>query len=414
MNTNVTTDGADVKFNSAGNLILSDQQNNVIRMVNMSTGIITTIVGNYGSGGGYSGDNGQATAAQLNLPGGLALDASGNIYFCDYGNNVLRKVDHSSNIITTVAGTYLSSAASGDSGPATAASIGTPLSIAFDATGNYYISDNTNNVVRKVNISTGTISTVAGGGTGSEVGVQATTIGLTLPDGILVDAAGNLYICNAGPIGASANEVLKVNSSGIVTVFAGNGSTSPTTDGVVCTSTAVRPRGITKDAAGNFYIATADETIRKINGTTNIISTVVGNGTPGWSGDGGAATAAEIGWCNHVAISSAGDLYFDDDVNMRIRKVNTGSVLQTTNVTENFFGINISPNPSNGSVTVSIASAIDEQVQLSVTNLTGQKVAGLTARTNSAIQIKLNASPGIYFIEAVTENRRVNGKVVIE
>jgi len=198
----------DVAVDEAGNLYIADRDNNVIRKVTASTGIISTVAGN--GTAGYSGDNGQATAAKLNAPDGITLDAAGNMYISEYGNNTIRKVMKSTGIITTVAGTGVAGY-TGDNGLATSAKLNDPsLGVAFDAAGNFYICDDGNNVIRKVTIATGIITTVAGNGINGYSGDNgpATSATLNGPEGVAVDALGNIYITDEN------HTIRKVNGPG--------------------------------------------------------------------------------------------------------------------------------------------------------------------------------------------------------
>jgi len=301
-----------VAFDPAGNLYIAGYYNNCIRKVN-SSGIISTVAGNGTTG--YTGDGGQATNAQLDLPQGVAFDAAGNMYIADYGNSRIRKVN-TLGIISTIAGNG-NSAYSGDGGQATAAELNGPIALTLDATGNLYIADMYNHRIRMVNTS-GIISTVAGNGTGafSGDGGPATAAEIFMPNGVVVDAFGNLYI------GDTQNaRVRMVNTVGIISTFAGNG-TSYSGDGGLAIAAGIQyPQGLAFDAAGNLYITTAgDEHIRMVN-PSGIISTFAGNGTNGYTGDGGPATSAELYNPSGVACDAAGNLFIADYDNNVIREV---------------------------------------------------------------------------------------------
>jgi sugar lactone lactonase YvrE len=200
-------------MDSAGNIYIADMRNNRIRKV-AASGIITTVAGN--GTGGYSGDNGPATSASLSSPLGVALDSSGNIYIADYGNSRIRKVD-TTGTITTVAGNGIQRY-SGDNGPATSASLYGCTGVALDSSGNIYIADNYNNRIRKVN-TVGTIITVAGNGTPGYSGDNgpATSASLDHPSNIAMDSSGNIYIADS-----YNNRIRKVDTSGIITTVAGS------------------------------------------------------------------------------------------------------------------------------------------------------------------------------------------------
>jgi len=304
---------AGVAVDTAGNIYIADRSNHVIRKVNTS-GVISTVAGN--STGGYSGDGGTAINASLFYPSGVAVDIVGNIYIADWGNQRIRKVDVRG-VISTVVGNG-TKGYRGDGGTAINASLFYPSGVAVDTAGNIYIADDVNNVIRKVNNS-GVIRTVAGNGTGSYNGDgdTATNANLYFPDGVAVDAVGNIYIADYGN-----HRIRKVNTSGIITTLAGNGNYGFIGDGGAATSANLdRPTGVAVDAEGSIYIAVDTfNRIRKVN-TSGIISTVTGNGTRGYSGDGGAATSASLKGPNGVAVDATGNIYIADTYNNVIRKV---------------------------------------------------------------------------------------------
>ena len=177
-------------------LYIADTFNNVVREVNLPTGIITTVAGT--GTAGYSGDNGPATAAELYDPSGVAVDSAGNLYIADSDNEVVREVTASTQVITTIAGTG-TYGYSGDNGPATSAELGTPSGLALNSAGTVlYIADRDNNAIRAVDLTTGIITTVAGNGTFGPSGDNgpATSAALSSPRSIAVDASGNLYIAD--------------------------------------------------------------------------------------------------------------------------------------------------------------------------------------------------------------------------
>jgi uncharacterized protein (TIGR03437 family) len=292
-----------VAVDSAGSLYIADTYNQCIRKV--SNGVIVTVAGN--GTPGYSGDNGPATSAQLNYPSGVAVDSAGNIYIADYFNQRIRKV--SNGVIATVAGVG-TWGFSGDNGPAANAQLYGPNGVAVDSAGNVYIADTFNYRVRK--ISNGVITTVAGGGSVLGDGGPATSALLGLPYAVAVDSAGSLYIADAG-----ANRIRKV-SSGAITTVAGNGTIGYSGDGGPATSAQLYdPFGVAVDSTGNLYIAdTGNARVREVQ--NGVISTVAGNGTPGYSGDGGPAGSAMLDYPSGVAVGP-GIVYVSDADNQRIR-----------------------------------------------------------------------------------------------
>ncbi len=302
-----------------GNIYISDTTNQRVRKVTVSTGIITTIAGT--GTGSYSGDNGPATSAGLNYPYGISLDSAGNVYIADYYNNRIRKVTVSTGIITTFAGTGASSY-SGDGGAATSASLFFPNYVAIDSLDNVYISDGSNHRIRKVTVSTGIITTIAGSSTsGSYSGDNgpATSATLSGPSGIALDSAGNIYIADT-----NNNRIRKVTvSTGIITTYAGIGTQGFSGDnGQASSATFISPSGVAVDSSGNVYIADySNQRIRKVTVFTGIITTIAGNGGTGFSGDNGAATSAALYYPSKVAVDTSGNLYITDSLNDRIRKV---------------------------------------------------------------------------------------------
>ena len=311
-----------VALDGAGNLYIADYHNSVVRKVDAASGNITTVAGT--GTAGYSGDGGLATSAKLNYPSSLAVDGAGNLYIADQGNDRTREVNAATGIISTVVGTG-TAGYSGDGGPATSAKVHYPTGVAVDGAGNIYIVDEYNGAIREVNAATGIISTVAGNGTIGETGNggPATSAELDYPYGEALDSAGNIYIADY-----YANTIRKVNAAtGIISTVAGNGTGGYTGDGGPATSAELDyPYYVAVDSAGNIYIADFNNNvIREVNAATGIISTVAGNGTGGYAGDGGLATSAELYEAGSVTLDGAGNLYIADYYNNLIRKVTVAS-----------------------------------------------------------------------------------------
>ena len=294
-----------VALDSKGNIYIADTGNQRVRMI--SGGTINTIAGN--GTAGYLGDGAAATAAELNSPSGLAFDASGNLYIADTKNNVIRKVTNGN--ISTVAGDNTQPPGyGGDGGLANVAILSGPTAIAFDSAGNMYIADNGNSLIRKVD--TNNIITTYVGGTG---GTNGTSGRLNAPNGIWFDASGALYIADSGN-----QRVAKFAPSGAFTNFAGNLVAGFKGDGGPATSAEFsKPVDVTLDAAGNFYVAdTNNSRIRKIfaDGT---ITTIAGIGGANYGGDGGPATSASLSFPRSIAVSPNGTVYIADTGNSVIR-----------------------------------------------------------------------------------------------
>ncbi|MEI7436319.1 MAG: MBG domain-containing protein, partial [bacterium] len=283
--------------------------------------IISTIAGNGISG--YSGDNGPATNAIFSNLYGIAADADGNVYVPDYFNNRIRKIS-TAGIITTIAGTG-TSGWSGDGGAATNAKISNPIKLCVSASGVVYFTDYGNNRIRRIGTN-GIITTVAGNGSSgySGDGGQATSATLSTPYGVAVDAAGNLYIADF-----SNYRIRRVGTDGIIRTFAGTGSVSYNGDGIAATSATLRPIDVAVDAYGNVLVSDyANNRIRKIN-ASGTISTIGGNGVAGYSGDGGVATNAQIKNPYGVTIDTSGNLYLADYGNYRVRRIDTNGMIST-------------------------------------------------------------------------------------
>ena len=279
-----------------------------MRKINLSTDSESIVAGN--GIAGYSGDTGIATAAELNDPEGLGVDSSGNIYIADQGNNVVRKLS-TSGIITTFAEDHIRGY-SGDGGSATSAELNGPTAVAVDSSGNVYIGDGHNFRVRMVSVSTGVISTVAGDGvygyTGD--GAAATSAEIGVPSAILVDASSDIYI--ADPDNCVVREVS--SSSSYISTFAGNGTCGYSGDGGPATAAELQnPDALSEDATGNIYISDSGcDVIREVSTSSGDIGTVAGDGTSGYSGDGGSATSAQLSEPAGLAFDSSGDLFVAD------------------------------------------------------------------------------------------------------
>ncbi len=271
-----------VWVDSSENIYVADTNNHVIRKVDGATGIITTVAG-IGKQNGYTGDGGPATAAELNKPRGVYVDPSGNIYIADRENHAIRKVDAITGIITTIAGTG-SSGDSGDGGPAILAELNKPGGVFSDLSGNIYIADSDNHRIKKVDGATGIITTIAGTGSSGDAGDDgpATSASMNKPRGLWVDEYGNILIADT-----DNNRVKKVDTStGIITTVAGNGSGGYSGDDGPATSASLKkPHAVCMhEAPAPAYLVIADPSnhrIREVNLNTGIITKVAGTL---WSG----------------------------------------------------------------------------------------------------------------------------------
>jgi sugar lactone lactonase YvrE len=314
----------DVAIDASGNVYIADATNHRIRKITATTGIINTIAGT--GIAGYSGDGAAATLAKFNAPIGIALDKSGNIYVADNGNNCIRKITVATGIISTIAGTG-TAGFSGDGSTATSAQLYAPYDLTIDTSNNIYIADVSNNRIRKITAATGIINTIAGTGTPgfSGDGSAATGAKLYQPFCVALDASNNLYITDA-----SNNRIRKVTATtGVISSIAGTGAAGFSGDGGAATSASFNiPYSILVDASGNIYLTDFNNNrLRKITAATGIINTVAGTGIAGFSGDGGVASSAQINRAKGIAMDASGNIYIADEQNQRIRFIcNSASV----------------------------------------------------------------------------------------
>lgn len=313
-----------IVLDAAGNLYLSDTGNNRIRRVDVQSGAITTVAGNGIQG--FSGDGGLATAASIGSPAGLAMDGAGDLYLADVQNSVIRRVDALTHTISTIAGTPQTSGYSGDGGAATQAQLSLPRGISIENDGNLLIADTGNNSIRRLDASTGIISTIAGDGTAGYTGdgQLAGTARLSGPSATLSLSDGSLLIADT-----DNNRIRRIDASGVINTVVGTGAQGFTGDnGSAVQATLHRPIGLTIDPVGNLYIAdSGNNRVRVVDATSGNISTLVGTDSEGFTGDGGPANLASLYGPFDVRFTQSGDLYLTDMFHMRVRRV-SGSILR--------------------------------------------------------------------------------------
>jgi hypothetical protein len=358
------------------------------------TGIMTTFAGSLGSSGSYMGNGGPATAAQFNNPQAVAVDTAGNVYIADAYNNLVCKVDIATGIINTIAGNGIGGY-NGDGIAATAAEIWDPLSLCIDKSGNLYIGEYGNSRVRKVNAS-GIISTVAGNGIcGNGVNGSIATASEMCVWGLCIDNSGNLYIGDSHAI------VYKVNTSGILTYYAGNGIDGFSGDGGPATAAETEPYLITMDKYENLFINEYEANRVRMVNNRGYISTIVGNGIAAYGGDGGSPASASVDHPAGIAVDSCDNLYISDSRNWRIRKI-TYSHCDYLEVPGTIHREYISPNPTFSHLNI---ENIKEATEYKLFNLIGSVMQqGSLIEGNNMITIQSLPS-GMYLLEIIDEQK---------
>lgn len=340
----------DVDVDAAGNLYILEEYNKVVRKLDAATGIITTICGN--GGGGFAGDGGPATAAHLEQPQSLCLDKYGNIFIADRGNQRIRKVDAASGIITTYAGNGAIGYA-GDGGVAVSAELSMPSGVCTDTSGNLYIADNGNNVVRKVDAVTGIISTVAGTGVADFSGDEGPASAATLvqPNSVFMSKRNNLYISDYGN-----NRIRVVTSNGI-------------------------------------------------------IRTLAGSGGYGYAGDGGPALSATFLGPTGVCVDDMEYVYISDAGNSAVRRVTP--VYNGLNEAELSRTLKVHPNPGSGIFYVQTNVASGEEISIFVYNSLGV-IVFQNIDKNDPVKVDLtDFPPGLYYIHVITTTEHLTGKMIL-
>jgi uncharacterized protein (TIGR03437 family) len=382
-------------LDSAGNIYIADQNHNRIRKVD-PTGVITTVAGNGNTQ--FSGDGGLATSATVYIAAnhnGVVVDAAGNLYIADDGHHRIRKVD-ARGIITTVAGTG-TQGYSGDGGPATNAQLWRPSGVAVDKAGNLYIADTNNRRIRKVDTS-GTITTLAGtGGFGyTGDGGAAALATMQTPVDVSVDAQGNIYFTDQ-----DAATVRKVNLAGIISTVAGNGTTGFSGDGGPAPSAAfASPYSATVDSVGNVYISDyGNHRVRQVD-TSGIVTTIAGNGSNAANnGDGGPPSSANV-LPDGVAFDSAGNYYIADFGHNLIRKVTIGARVPGLSVTASslYFSYAGGNQPNAQIVTAFTTGTVPLGFKISSSTATGVNWLNVplqSGNTPTQITVSINNVPAV-------------------
>ena len=348
------------------------------------TGIIRTVAGT--GTAGYTGDGGQANDATLNNPISTAVDAAGDLFITDYSNNTIRKVTPEG-LISTFAGNG-TNGYGGDGDAATSAQIGRPGGLAVNAAGDLFIDELIGPAIREVTTD-GVIHTVAGGSYGySGDGGLATSASLSNPSDVAVNANGDLFIAD------STNQVIReVTPDGIIHTFAGDhndGTAGYTGDGGPATSAELGyPTGVAVDSDGDVFIADHDNHVVREVTPDGIIHTVAGNGTAGYSGDGGPATSAKLSATSSVAVDASGDLFIVDPTDNVVREVTLDGIIHTVagSGSAGFTGDGGAATSAtlNGPAKLSIDNLGDLMIPDSSNNVVREVMAGLSVSVTPAL-----------------------------
>lgn len=307
-------------IDSAGNMYICNISTRRVYKLTVSTNKITPFAGNGTSG--YSGDGGNATDAKLYEPEDIAFDSSNNVYICDKNNKRIRKV--ANGIITTVCGND-SAGYSGDGGDASSATLNYPRGLCIDAYNNIYIADTANNVIRKINATTNIISTIAGNvnavpttDLGNGAVATSISVNLRIPQSVYVDSSQNIYIADTGN-----RRIRKVDATTQkISTYCGTGNGGFNGDNILATAANLNiPVYVTGDASYIYVTDLGHNRVRKINKSTNMITTVIGNGDFEYTGDNIPATSAGLNQPRGLGIDTLGNIYVADTLHSRVRKV---------------------------------------------------------------------------------------------
>jgi sugar lactone lactonase YvrE len=386
-----------------GNVFIADAGNHVIRKIDHSSGLISTVAG---SGiAGFGGDTGPATAAMLNTPTDVVVDAFGNLYIADEFNHSIREVTTDGNI-NTIAGNQ-TAGFQGDGGSATAAELNFPFGLSLDNSGNIYIADMDNQVIRQIDVN-GNISTVAGTtGLGYNGDNQpATNAELSYPTKVIADNQGNLYIADMGN-----HRIRKMTADGNIHTVAGNGIQGFSgNEGPAIQARLDSPMSIAIDNSNNLFISDyGNNRIRVVSAHTDtIIHAMAGTGTADFSGDGGLAILADINHPIGIFADQYGNVFIADAYNERIRKT-TSYNDAVPQISSNASDLQLFPNPNQGMFTIqgSIKTG-DTKAEITVLNAVGQLILMDNATTNNgllthSLSLGKNIAAGVYFVRIKTD-----------
>ena len=392
--------GGRMTLNNSGELIFVDVTSHLLRKIDIN-GVMTIIAGNLSAG--YQGENVLATTTSLNYPAGVVIDSMGNIIFCETTNCRIRKID-TNGIITTIAGNGECSS-TGDNGLATLATIRGPQYLTIDSQGNLYFSESQFHTVRKIDTS-GIITRIAGTYIGGYNGdnILATNARINFPLGLAVDPQGNVFIAEV-----FGQRIRKIDTNGIITTIAGTGIAGFNGTNIQATTAQInRPSGMRFDVQGNLYFGDEyNNRIRKIN-TNGVITTVAGSGLQGYFGDGGNALSAMFDRPSDIIFDSSGSMYISDNFNYRIRRVT--NVLSNEDFAAHEDDIQLAPNPAvNGITTLYFPELVNE---IKVFDLVGQNV--LSEKVDGKNNLEINIQkPGIYLVAFYSSEETITKKLMV-
>ena len=388
-----------------GKVYVANYADNLIMTVYRDT--LKTIVGDT-SGSSDAGDGYRADSALLRNPDGLCLDTAGNLYISEWYNDVIRKVDVHTGIITTICG-ISGGGFGGDGFPATLALLNHPHGICTDIAGNVYVADYNNQRIRKITVATGLISTVAGSGTTGYDGDfgAATAASLSYPNSVCTDTSGNIYFAETGN-----HTIRRIDAAtGIITTVAGTGTAGYSVNGTPATTAQLsEPNAVYADKYGYIYISDYGNNIVRAITPGGLIFTIAGNGYYGYSGDGGPPLGASFRGPTAVCTDDSGYIYIADGMNSVIRKMSPVIQLNVgvKDITRPAF--DIFPNPSSGRFTITPGQAGTANVY--IINTLGQCVCNVTAKGTSSLDLSCYP-PGVYYIKYVTQHGEAIQKLVI-
>ena len=393
------TNAQGLAFDKYGDLFLCTGISNKILKID-TLGTISTFAGTGTLG--FSGDSGLATNAKLAQPAAVTFDSAGNIIFSDAQNSRIRKIDITTNIITTIAGISVAGY-NGDNIPATDAELHFPNYICFDRKWNLIVADFGNARIRVINHITGLISTIAGDGTYGIIygdGGQATSAKCS-PHGICVDGIGNIIFCQYG---SGACTIRKIDTLGIISTIAGDSSAySYNGDNIPATAAHLDPYALAIDNIGDIYVTDFyNNRVRKID-TFQMITTVAGDGIVGFGGDSGPADSAKMHGATGITLDGCSNIYFSDLNNSRVRKVTFDTTCYPwsplASIIENKPELNIYPNPATTEITIDGAKGGERYAVLNIIGIMEQ--SGILQSGTNNIPIK-DLPPGIKLVEIIT------------